>query len=181
MFLPGESHGQRSRTGYSPWESQRVRQDSSDLALMQTECAPRAGMTTVHGVPRSQGSEQPGEINGQAWNLKASWCRSTNYVSSGDRRDPEWRLRLCILGGQQPQMGLITPQSWYLRGEAFLPGLGGALWAHSVSCTWLSRFWMVPPFHSHVILPWAPFHSGTVDHQGGWQTSNSPGSLTFCA
>ena len=32
---------------------------------------------------------------------------------------------------------------------------------------------MAPPFHSHGILPWAPFHSGSVDHQGGWETSNS--------
>ena len=70
--------------------SQRVRHDWSDLALMQTECAPRAGMTPVHGVPGSQGSEQPWESNGQAWNLEASWCRSTNYVSSGDWRDPRW-------------------------------------------------------------------------------------------
>jgi len=83
-------------------------------------------------------------------------------------------LRLCILGGQQLWMGPITPYSWYLSGEAFLPGLGGALWAHSISRTWLSRFWMAPPFHSRGILPWAPFHSGSVDHQGGWETSNSP-------
>ena len=27
VFLPGESHGQRNLVGYSPWGSQRVRQD----------------------------------------------------------------------------------------------------------------------------------------------------------
>ena len=31
LFLPGESHGQRSLTGYSPW-GRRVRHDWSDLA-----------------------------------------------------------------------------------------------------------------------------------------------------
>ena len=27
VFLPGESHGQRSLVGYSPWSHKRVRQD----------------------------------------------------------------------------------------------------------------------------------------------------------
>ena len=34
VFLPGESHGQRSLVGYSPWGC-RVRHDWSDLACMQ--------------------------------------------------------------------------------------------------------------------------------------------------
>ena len=34
VFLPGESHGQRSLAGYSPWGSQWVGHDWSDLALM---------------------------------------------------------------------------------------------------------------------------------------------------
>ena len=32
VLLPGESHGQRSLLGYSPWGCKRVRQDWSDLA-----------------------------------------------------------------------------------------------------------------------------------------------------
>ena len=32
VFLPGESHGQRSLLGYSPWGRKRVRHDWSDLA-----------------------------------------------------------------------------------------------------------------------------------------------------
>ena len=32
VFWPGESHGQRILVGYSPWGSQRVRHDQSDLA-----------------------------------------------------------------------------------------------------------------------------------------------------
>ena len=35
VFWPGESHGQRSLVGYSPWGSQRVRQDWRDLACTQ--------------------------------------------------------------------------------------------------------------------------------------------------
>ena len=35
VFSPGEFHGQRSLVGYSPWGSQRVRQDWRDLACTQ--------------------------------------------------------------------------------------------------------------------------------------------------
>ena len=35
VFLPGESHGQRSLAGYSPWGSQRVEHDWSNLACTQ--------------------------------------------------------------------------------------------------------------------------------------------------
>ena len=32
VFLPGESHGQRSLVGYSPWGHERVKHDWNDLA-----------------------------------------------------------------------------------------------------------------------------------------------------
>ena len=37
MFLPGESNGQRSLAGYSPWGSQKVRHHRSDLARTQAD------------------------------------------------------------------------------------------------------------------------------------------------
>ena len=37
VFLPGESHGQRSLAGYSPWSSQRVGHDWSHFSYTHTQ------------------------------------------------------------------------------------------------------------------------------------------------
>ena len=40
VFLPGESHGQRSLSGYSPWDHKRVRHDWAANTFTYTESSP---------------------------------------------------------------------------------------------------------------------------------------------
>ena len=65
VFFPGESHGQRSLTGYSPWGRKRVGHDRVTKQQQQQD--------EKQPVPQSRG---------RAWTLKTQQCESLLCVQS---------------------------------------------------------------------------------------------------
>ena len=92
VLLPGKSHGQRNRAGYSPW-GRRVRHDRSDLASMHARPHGKQGIRQVYRTSPKRRNTQRTGLRWE-WGIFLSW----NSEWCGDRF-----LQNTITGQRRPQ------------------------------------------------------------------------------
>ena len=86
VFLPGESRGQRSLVGYSPWGHRARHNSTRHTRLLKVHCMPGVGLNASHASPHLMHTTLPGcgsssshrkESTGKLSTLsKASWLLS---------------------------------------------------------------------------------------------------------
>ena len=106
IFLPGESHGQTSQAGYSPWGCKRVRHDLTAEQVSH-------GKTWVNLVFHKWKERTQSPPHGHAISLQA---KGTGQGHSEALPHPAWLCLICSLG---------SPTTWdtgRVRGS-FLSGL----------------------------------------------------------
>ena len=108
VLLPGESNGQRSLAGYSPWGSQKVRHHRSDLACTQADSD---HSSTCPAVAPSAGPVRPRTCRTARrtpWSWRRPRCRS------GWGEDGSGRAASCL---PAPASGLCPASSHPLLSE----------------------------------------------------------------
>ena len=87
VFLPGESHGQRSLEGYSPW-GRRVGHDWGDLACTMYVCQPQSlnlSLLLKIGLPCNPAWRTPSAEES---------CRLASIGSKSQRRPRDWQFMI---------------------------------------------------------------------------------------